>query len=248
MVGSPRRRRGRTCAHVQSRRVLVRAEAKEARTVADAPLLDLVVADLDHELRPERRLRELSGAPAVRLGEAAVGRALQQRLHELERHVVSCGRDGAGTDVVELVLVVEPEEQRGEPRRLLLPADADDDAVRRLLGLHLHDAVARAGEIRQVAPLGDDPVETDRLEPLEPFDRLVQIARGGRELETLRDSPELRPPLRERLLPDLFALPDQHVEGNESRGDLRGQLSHAGSRPGGAASAWRRSRARPCAR
>ncbi len=112
-------------------------------------------------------------------------------------------------------------------RRLLLPADADDDAVRGLLRLDLHDAVARAGEIRQVAAFGDDSVEADRLEPLEPIDRLGLIARGGRELEAPCDSPELRPALRERLFPDLLALPDEDIEGDEARRDLRRQLSHA---------------------
>src|SRR5207253_3525989 len=61
--------------------VLVRPEAQEARAVAEAPLLELVVADLGHELRPERRLLELAGTPAVRLGEAPLRRVDEQRQH-----------------------------------------------------------------------------------------------------------------------------------------------------------------------
>jgi len=51
--------------------------------------------------------------------------------------------DGGRPDVVELLLiVVEAEEKRRDPRRLLLPAHADDHAVRGLVRLHLEDAVA----------------------------------------------------------------------------------------------------------
>src|SRR5689334_5998276 len=65
-------------------RILVLAEADQARAVPETVALHLVVAHLDYELRPDGRLLELAAAPAVRLGEAAVGCALEQRLHELQ--------------------------------------------------------------------------------------------------------------------------------------------------------------------
>ena len=89
-------------------------------------------------------------------------------------------RDGRRSDVVDLAVVaVEAEEEGGDPVGARLPADADDDAVGRLLGLHLHDAVAGAGEVWRVATLGDDSVETDRLEALEPLESLLAVACRG---------------------------------------------------------------------
>ena len=55
-------------------RLLVRPEAEELRPVAEAVSLHLVVPHLDDELRPHGLLLEAAPAPAVRLGEAPVGR------------------------------------------------------------------------------------------------------------------------------------------------------------------------------
>src|SRR5262249_60478361 len=60
--------------------VLVVAEAQEARAVAEAVALHLVVTNLGDELGPHGGLRERAGAPAVRLRAPALGGALQQRL------------------------------------------------------------------------------------------------------------------------------------------------------------------------
>ena len=110
--------------------------------MAEAVRLHLVVTHLDDELGPHRRLLELAAAPAVRLGEAALGRVLEQREHARRDLVVACGRDGGRADVVDLAVVaVEAEEKRRDAIGARLPAHADDDAVSRLLGLHLHDAV-----------------------------------------------------------------------------------------------------------
>ncbi len=144
----------------------------------EAVRLHLVVAHLDDELGPQRRLLELAAAPAVRLGEAALGRVLEQREHALGDLVVARGRDGRRADVVDLAVVaVEAEEERRDAIGPRLPAHADDDAVGRLLGLHLHDSVPRAGEVREIAALGDHAVEADRFEAVEPAERLVAIAR-----------------------------------------------------------------------
>src|SRR5215211_4418406 len=62
------------------RRVLVLAEAEQPRAVAEAVALELVEADLDHELRPHGSFLESGVAPAARLGEAPLRRVLQQRL------------------------------------------------------------------------------------------------------------------------------------------------------------------------
>src|SRR5207248_8866989 len=85
---------------------------------------------------------------------------------------------GAVADEVEpAVRVVEPEQKRRDPALgLVAPAEADDHAVGRPVRLHLDDAVARAGEVRQTAPLGDDTVEAGRLEALQPVAGLRQIA------------------------------------------------------------------------
>ena len=86
-------------------RVLVLAEADQLRAVAEAVALHLVVADLDDQLRLHRRLRQLARAPAIRLREAAVRRALQQRPDALQDLVMAARRDRGGADVVELAVV-----------------------------------------------------------------------------------------------------------------------------------------------
>src|SRR4029450_4083999 len=70
-------------------------------------------------------------------------------------------------------------------------------------------------------------VEADRLEAVEPSERLRAIARGRGELEPPRAPLEARPALRERVVPCLDALPDEDVECDEARRDLRRELVHA---------------------
>src|SRR5580765_6116225 len=99
-------------------RVLVVAEAQEARSVAEAVALHLVVAHLRDELGPDRRLGQLAGAPPVRLREAAVGCVLQQRLDALEDLIVLARGDGGRADVVDLPLLpVEAEQERCDAGR-----------------------------------------------------------------------------------------------------------------------------------
>src|SRR5437763_9910616 len=114
VVGAPRR------AHLAPRTlhgILVGPEADEAGAVAEAALLELVEANLDHELRPQRRLLEVAGAPAVRLGEATVVLLVQQRQDERRDLVVPLRADRARADVVEsAVVAVEPEQERCDLR------------------------------------------------------------------------------------------------------------------------------------
>jgi hypothetical protein len=189
--------------------------------------LHLVEPNLDDRLRPQGGLLELAAAPAVRLREAPVGRVLEQRQHALGDLGVAGGGDRGRADVVELAVVpVKAEEERRDPARPLLPAQSDDDAVGRALRLHLHDRLARAGEVRTVLALGDDAVEARRLERLEPVLRHVAVACHGREAEAGGEALERRPPVRERLAPQLLSGPHEHVEGDELGGDLSGQLAH----------------------
>ena len=62
----------------------------------EAVALHLVVADLDDELRPDRRFLELARAPPVRLREASFGRVLEQWQLDRERVLVLCQGSGRG--------------------------------------------------------------------------------------------------------------------------------------------------------
>src|SRR5204862_1571558 len=98
------------------RRILVGPKAEEPRSVPEAVLLELVEPDLADELRANAGLLQLAGPPAIRLGEAAFRRALEQWQDECRDLVVPPGADGRGADVAELaVVVVEPEEERRDP-------------------------------------------------------------------------------------------------------------------------------------
>src|SRR5438477_4051719 len=118
--------------------------------MAEAVSLDLVVADLADELRAHRRLLEPAGAPAVRFRESSLWRPVEQREDSLGDLRVLARSDRGAADVVDLaVVVVQAEQQRRGSRRLLLPAQADDDAIGRLVRLHLQHAVPRAGQVRK---------------------------------------------------------------------------------------------------
>ena len=218
--------------------------------MAEAMLLELVEAHLDDELRLERRLLELSAPPAVRLAEAPVALLVEERQHLRCDLRLVLRADRGGADVVEVaVVVVEAEQERGDRvAPALLPADAGDDAVCGLVRLHLDDAVARAGEIREAEALRDDTVEARRLQRLEPLVPLLDVVRDGRELEAVPDLLELGAPFLDRPLVHRLALPEEQVEGDEGRRGSRPRACGRGSRPDGGASASRRSRARRPAR
>ena len=204
-------------------RLLVLAPADQLRAVAEAVALHLVVAHLDHQLRPERRLLELARSPPVRLREPPVGCVDEQRQHAPRDVLPRPRRDGARADVVELaVLAIEPEQQRRDRARVALPPQPDDDAVRRLVLLHLDHPVARARQVRRRQMLRDDAVEPERLEPLEPPARIGDVAGRGREPEPSSASTRARRSASGSS-PHLLAVPEQHVEDDELGRDLRRQ-------------------------
>src|SRR5262249_1125057 len=112
------------------RRLLVGPEPEQPRPVAGPVPLPLVVAHPDAELRPGGRPRALARPPAVRLAEGPLGRVGQERLDAHGALRLDLRGDCRRADIVELpLLVVEPEEERGDLPRLLLPAHARDDTV-----------------------------------------------------------------------------------------------------------------------
>ncbi len=142
--------------------------------------LHLVVAHLDDQLRTHPRLVQLAGAPAVRLGDAAFGRILQQRQQPFGDLLPLAGRNGARADVVEpAVVAVEAEEQRRDLGLVALPPDSEDGAVGGSVLFDLDYGVARARLIRGRQTLCDDPVEPERLEALEPRARSRGRSRCG---------------------------------------------------------------------
>jgi hypothetical protein len=126
------------------------------------------------------------------------------------------------------VVGVEAEEERRDLRPPAgFEAHACHDAVRGLVRLHLHDALARAGQIGEAEPLGDHPVEPRRLEGLQPVSCRVDVVGDGRERDPVGDLLELGTSLLDRPLVHGLALPQQEVEGDVRRRDLGGELSHA---------------------
>ena len=156
----------------------------------------------------------------------------------------------ARADVVEVAVVgVQAEQQRRDRRAAaLLPAHADDDAVGRLVRLHLHDAVARAGEIREPELLRDHTVEAGRLQRLQPRAALLDVVGDRRERHPGRE-----PSRAPRGAPRSAA----RAPARRPRAAGRRRRTSPGSRPracalgslrDGGASASRRSRACPPAR
>src|SRR5262249_17247668 len=116
---------------------------------------------------PHRALgRATPFAPGVALECGAPERL--ELLREAAAH--GCRERGREPDVVEITrLVVQPEEEGADElaRPALVPAEARHHAVGRARVLHL-DHHALAGLVRRALVLGDDPVETRALEPMEP--------------------------------------------------------------------------------
>jgi len=131
---------------------------------------------------------------------------------------------GRGADRHELLAVVEAEHQARDPGALLAPGDAYDDAVGGLLALHLEDAVTRPREVGQSGSLRDHPVEARDLEPVEPALCDGEIA--GRRRDRERKLLDAFAPLLERQLVHGLAVPEEDIEGDEVRGDFRGELLH----------------------
>src|SRR6185312_8543977 len=229
VVGAPR---GPDLAPGAVLRILVRTPADEARAVPEAILFELVVAHLADELRLDRVPVELLAACPAALAaghpvaaDRSPSAQLRKLFFELAPH--RCGETGAVPDEVEpALLVIEPEQQRGDPPLgLLAPAEADDHAVRGPIRLHLDDAVARAWQVGNVEPFRDHAVEPGRLESLQPVMCLLRVPRLRREPELLPDPLELGAPLLQRQLVNGLTLPAQEVEGDELRRDLSRELA-----------------------
>ena len=244
------RRRGRTLSHVQARGILVGAPAQEARAVAEAVALHLVVAHLADELGPHGRLLELARPPPVRLREAPLGSLLEQRQETLGDVGVPARGNGRRADVVELAVVaVDAEQERGDPIRPRLPAQRRRRRSRRVFsGFTFTTASREPARYGLSVRLATTPSSPAASKWSSQRERRVAIGRGRREGEALARALELAPPLGERQPPELLSFPEQDVEGDEACAGSPPRASERGSRPGAASSAWRRSRARRHAR
>jgi hypothetical protein len=123
------------------------------------------------------------------------------------------------------VFFVEAEEETRDPRALLAPRDADDDAVGGLVTLDLDDRLARAGHVGQLKALRDHAVEPRDIETLEPVLRDVRIAGRGRDV--IRKPLDVLSPLLEGPVVHRLAVPKKHVEADERRRHLSRQLANA---------------------
>src|SRR5207237_5410577 len=87
---------------------------------------------------------------------------------------------------------------------------------------------ARAGEVGEAEALRDHAVEPRRLDALEPVLGGRQVARERREADAFRRAlRELGATLLERAAPHLVAVPEQEVEDDVLRRDLRRELADA---------------------
>ena len=213
--------------------------------MAEAVLLELVEAHLDDELRPERlsaRARPCPSGWARRSGGRCSCRAAAARARRSRR---AASRRLRRADVVEVPVVgVEAEQQRRDRRpAALLAAHAGDDAVGGLVRLHLDDAVARARQVRKPELLRDHAVEARSLQRLEPRAPFLDI-RGSRAKAQSRRPASRAARGASRSAARVPASPST-TAGRRRRTSLgsRRTASGPGSRPDGAASASRRSRA-----
>ena len=187
----------------------------------EAVALHLVVPHLCDELGLHRLLLEVSRAPAVRFREAAVRLLVDQGENLLGDPVVLRCRDRGRAHVVEPAVVpVEPEEQCRDLLRLVLPPDADDHGVGRLVRLHLGDRLPGARPVRVVEPLRDHAVEAGGLEGVEPLGCRFRVERAGGEPEALRELLQLSSALLQGELVQRLALPEENVERDELGRDL----------------------------
>src|SRR5581483_6992327 len=124
-------------------------------------------------------------APAARATRRVAGEARwRDQLLEPPRQVRTFGRRNAGGEahVVELAVgVVEAEQQGAHDARILLIAEAADDAVGAAQRLHLEHR-ALAGLVAAVETLRDDAVER-AAGALEPALGFAALARIGAETE-----------------------------------------------------------------
>ena len=213
-LDAPRARRRPELAPGAVLGVLVGPPADELRAVAEAVALHLVVAHLDHELRPDARLLEPAAAPAVRLGRSASPgpprraaapsarprRASSPRPRTSRRSRARRRRDRGPSRSVAT-------SSRDSFQRI--PATTQSALLCSFTLTTPSREPGRYGAASRFATTPSSPSDSKRSShPRASFER----ARGGREPEARRDALELGAPLLERPLPDRLALPDEHVE------------------------------------
>ncbi len=100
--------------------------------MADAPVADVIEADLDHELRPQLDPLELLLAlPAAGVAVPALARLVRRELGDQRALLRRAQARRVADDVQLAVVVVEPQDQRADRPGLLAGAIADDDRVDR---------------------------------------------------------------------------------------------------------------------
>src|SRR5438105_10438445 len=135
------------------------------------------------------------------------------------------------------ILVVKAEEKRAERARAARVTKTADHAINCADLLDLHHRTARAGRVRTLKALHDDPIEIAAYF-LEPLLRLAQVIRRGREANLLfvrqkfmREFFEARPAFAERQFEERLAVsPGKQVEDDEERRMGDGEFLHAAGR------------------
>ncbi len=213
----------------------------------------MVVGDLDHALRTQRRERQvLARAPArhrtrhplaggvLPPGPRVRVRVRRARLDDERRELLDQRgaprrRERRGdADELELArVVVQAEQGRAEQRhrggRRLVQAVPREHDVRLAAVLDLeHRALVRL--VRAVERLGDDAVQARPLERVEPLPRHGDVARAGRGVHgravEAQGVEHLLPP-RERRAREVLVPQREHVEHDEGRGGLLREQAHA---------------------
>ena len=193
--------------------------------MAEPVALHLVVAHLGDELRPERRLLELAGAPAVRLREAAVGASCRAAAARARRSRRGARADRRRADVVELAVVaVEPEQQRRELLGFVLFQRTPTTTQSAVLCSFTFATprASRAGRAARAASRSRRRAPRPRSVASQP--RASSARRAGEIRKSVATFAAAPAPLLERQLVHRLAVPEQHVEGDELRGDLGREL------------------------
>src|SRR5262249_57263704 len=141
-------------------RRLVGPPAQEFRPVAKAVPREMIVLNLDHELRLERLpLRGAAGRPSAwPAGCVAAEPGRRHEPLELEGGRFFLARaDGRGEAHVmpKAILTIEPEQERADHRFALVVAETANHAVRAAIVLDLLHSGALARAIVEIAAFGD---------------------------------------------------------------------------------------------
>ena len=154
-------------------------------------------------------------------------------MHRLGDLVVPRGRDGRGADVVELaVVVVEPEQERRDrrsPFAFQRSPTTTQSAV--FSGFTFATASREPGRVGLVAALRDDAVEPERLERVEPRERLVEVERERRQRQVGADASRASPGAPRAAPASARRRPRASTSKRDEAGrDLGRELAHAALR------------------